>query len=68
MTGYMHPLTGYTDADFMGDSSNKKSTSGWVFTFCGSPISWALKKQGLITRSSMESELVTGSFTLAEGT
>lgn len=35
--------------------------------FNGSPISWASKKQDLITRSSMESELVTGSFASVEG-
>ena len=63
----MHPITTYTDADFAGDSNNRKSTSGWIFIFCGSPISWALKKQGLVTRSSMESELVAESFASVEG-
>ena len=65
--GYKHLLTGYTDADFTGDSNDRKLTSGWVFTFSGSPISWASKKQGLVTRSTMESELVTGSFASTEG-
>ena len=36
--GYRHLLTGYTDADFARDSNDRKSTSGWVFTFSDSPI------------------------------
>src|SRR3979490_859510 len=66
MEGYSHDLTGYTDADFAGDVNDRKSTTGWVFTFNGSPISWASKKQGLVTHSSMESELVAGSVTSTE--
>ena len=64
---YTHLLTGYTDADFAGDLDDRKSTSGWLYTFNGSPISWASKKQGLVTHSSMESELVAGSFASVEG-
>ena len=61
MEGYGHDLIGYTDADFARDINDRKFTSRWVYTFNGSPISWASKKQGLVTHSSMESELVTGS-------
>ena len=67
MEGYGHDLIGYTDTDFAGDVNDRKSTSGWVYTFNGSPISWASKKQGLVTRSSMESELVAGSVASTEG-
>ena len=56
--GYAHNLSGYSDADFAGDVNDRKSTTGWIFTFNGTPISWALKKQTLIARSSMESELI----------
>ena len=65
--GYGHNLVGFTDADFAGDVNDRKSTSGWIFTFNGAPISWASKKQGLVTRSSMEAELVAGSIASAEG-
>jgi hypothetical protein len=65
--GYAHNLAGFTDADFAGDINDSRSTTGWVFMFNGSPISWASKKQGLVTRSLMESELVAGSITSAEG-
>jgi hypothetical protein len=58
--GYAHQLAAFTDVVFAGDSNDRKSTTGWIFTYNGSPISWASKKQGLVTRSSMESELVAG--------
>lgn len=61
-------LTGFSDADFAGDpDSDRHSTTGWVFRFDGGPISWASKKQHLVTRSSFESELVSNSFASAEG-
>ena len=65
--GYAHNLAGYTDADFAGDTSDRKLTMGWLFNFNRSPISWASKKQSHVSRSSMESELVAGSFATMEG-
>ena len=62
-----HLLTSFTDADFTGDSNDRQSMSGWVFRFNNSPVSWASKKQGLVTRSLMELELVAGSFASVEG-
>ena len=64
---YAHNLAGHVDADFAGDVMDRKSTSGWVFTFNDAPICWASKKQRLVSRSSMESELIAGSFASAEG-
>ena len=66
--GYAHKLIGFTDSDYAGDTSDRKSTSGWVFTFNGAPLSWASKKQTGVSRSSMEAELIAGSFASAEGT
>ena len=65
--GYSHNLAGFMDADFTGDTSDRKSTTGWIFTYNSAPISWASKKQGLVTQSTMESELISGSFATAEG-
>ena len=31
--GYTHCLAGFTDADFAGDINDRKSTSGWIFTY-----------------------------------
>ena len=67
MEGYGHNLAGYTDSDYARDINDRKSTTGWIFTFNGSPISWASKKQNLVTRSSMEAEFVAGSMASVEG-
>ena len=59
-------LLTFTDVDFTGDVNDQKFTSGWIFTFNSAPISWASKKQGLVTYSSMEVELIVGSIASAE--
>ena len=58
--GYAHQLAGFMDADYAGDVNDRKSTTGWIFTFNRAPISWASKKQGVVAQSTMESELITG--------
>jgi hypothetical protein len=49
------PIQGYCDADYAMHSS-RKSISGCVFTFAGSPISWQAKKQTTVAQSTVESE------------
>ena len=56
-----------SDADFAGDVNDRRSTTGWIFTFNGTPISWASKKQTLVARLSMESDLIAGSHAAIEG-
>lgn len=51
-------LKGYTDSDFAGCPGSRKSTTGWIFTLGGSPVSWKSKKQGNVTTSSCEAEYV----------
>ena len=51
-------LRGYTDSDFAGCPGTRKSTTGWIFTYAGAPISWKSKKQDCITTSSCEAEYV----------
>src|ERR1044071_2290784 len=55
-----HPvvLEGYSDANWISDSRNSKSTSGYVFTLGGAAIAWKSSKQTLIARSTMESEFI----------
>jgi hypothetical protein len=65
--GFCDNLVGYTDADFAGDLDDRKSTSGWIYRYYGGPVSWASRKQRLVTRSSFESELVSASQASAEG-
>jgi len=37
-------LVGYSDSDWCGDCSDRRSTSGFLFKFMGAPISWCSKK------------------------
>lgn len=38
--------------------SHYKATPGWVFTFVGGAVSWALKKQICISHSTIEYEFI----------
>lgn len=49
-------LTEYIDADWGGDIDEHKSTRVFLFTICGTPITWCTKKQTCVTLSSTESE------------
>ena len=47
-------VIGYTDANFTGDVDDRKSTSGHVFLFGGTTVSWLSKKQGCVAKHTME--------------
>jgi hypothetical protein len=47
----------FVDADYAGDKDTRRSTSGWVVTMNGGPISWQSKLQKLCAQSSAESEI-----------
>ena len=51
-------LTGYSDADWAGDTEDRKSTSGYVFMMSGSAVSWRSKKQSSVALSTAEAEYV----------
>ena len=40
--GDLSPI-GFVDADYAGDVDTGRSTSGYVFTMAGGPVSWSLK-------------------------
>ena len=48
-------LYGYTDADWAGNPTDRKSISGFIF-FLGAPISWKSKKQSIIATLTTEAE------------
>uniref|UniRef100_A0A2N9J0P4 Cysteine-rich receptor-like protein kinase 10 n=1 Tax=Fagus sylvatica TaxID=28930 RepID=A0A2N9J0P4_FAGSY len=61
-------LTAFTDADWAGDTSDRRSTSGVVVFLGNNPITWLSKKQHTVSRSSTEAEyrsLATGAAELA---
>ena len=51
-------LAVYTDADWAGDKTDRKSTSGFVAMLYGGPVSWASRKQTSVATSSTESEYI----------
>ena len=57
-TKYQPVLEGYSDANWISDNTETKSTSGYVFTLGGAAISWKSSKQTCIARSTMESEFI----------
>ncbi|KAM4045526.1 uncharacterized protein ACNLHF_009382 [Anomaloglossus baeobatrachus] len=59
-------LTGYADADWAGDSQDRKSTSGYVFKIGESSISWSSRKQVSVALSSTEAEYVSTAYASQE--
>lgn len=51
-------LEGYSDANWIPESNETKSISGYIFTLGGGVVSQKSSKQTCITRSTTESELI----------
>jgi hypothetical protein len=57
-TGYPAVLEGYSDSNWISNADEIKATSGYVFTIGGAAISWRSRKQTILTKSTIEAELV----------
>ena len=51
-------IAGYCDADWGGDTTDSKSTSGYLFQVGGTAITWQSKKQLCVALSTAEAEYV----------
>ena len=49
-------VLGYTDADWGGDTTNRKSTSGYIFFLNNNIVSWFSMQQKTVALSSCEAE------------
>ena len=54
-------LSGYVDSSYADDILDRKSTSGYVFLFGKSPISWKSIKQKCVAASTTEAEYIAAS-------
>ena len=51
-------LKGFSDADWAGCHLTRRSTSGFIFTLAGAPITWSSKRQSETAMSSCEAEYI----------
>ena len=49
-------ITAYSDADYAGDLTTRRSTTGYVITIGKTPISWCSKLQPCVSTSTAEAE------------
>lgn len=49
-------VVGYVDADYGGDLDRIRSISSYIFTLCGSAISWYFSLQAIAALSTTEAE------------
>eukprot|EP00253_Pinus_taeda_P021950 PITA_21950 len=59
-------LTSYTDSNWAGSVDDRKSTSGYVFHMGSGAISWASKKQLVVSLSTAEAEYVEATTTACQ--
>jgi len=62
----VNELIGYSDSDWCGDLTDRRSTSGYVFKFNDAAISWYSKKQPVTALSSCEAEYIVGTFAICQ--
>lgn len=59
-------LKGFTDADWAGDETDRRSTSGYCFSMGATVISWCSKKQSTVALSSTEAEYMAATMAAQE--
>jgi hypothetical protein len=55
-SGSLFDLHAFSDSDWAGDPTTRRSTTGYVIFISGGPISWMSRLQTVVATSSMESE------------
>jgi hypothetical protein len=53
-------LKGFVDSDFAGCEDSRRSSTGWVFTLAGGPVSWSSQRQKTVATSTMDAEYIAG--------
>ncbi|CAI6001420.1 unnamed protein product [Closterium sp. NIES-65] len=60
-------LVGFSDADYAGDSADRKSHTGYNYCLNGAAISWQSKRQPVVALSTTESEYISLCQCIQEG-
>ena len=60
-------LVGFCDADYAGDVNTRRSTTGYIFKYMGSSISWGSTRQATVALSTCEAEYMALAEALKEG-
>ena len=59
-------ITGYTDSDWAEDRDTYRSTTGFIFTLNGGPVSWCSRRQKTVASSSCQAEYMAANETAKE--
>ena len=59
-------IQGFTDADWGGDLETRKSTSGYIFLFGSTAVTWKTKLQSIVAASTLEAEYIAQAFCVRE--
>ncbi|KAK4387817.1 Retrovirus-related Pol polyprotein from transposon TNT 1-94 [Sesamum angolense] len=51
-------LTGYVDSNYANDRDSRRSTTSYIFTLCGSCITWKSQLQQIVALSTTEAEYI----------
>jgi hypothetical protein len=62
VNGSSAELISYSDSDWGGDKTDRRSTSGYVMQYNGVSIAWCSKKQQVTALSTCEAEYIAGTF------
>lgn len=57
-TGDKGTIKAYCDADYVGDTKTRKSTTRYIIFYCVGPISWCSRRQLVVTLSSTQAEYI----------
>ncbi|GAA0172628.1 hypothetical protein LIER_41369 [Lithospermum erythrorhizon] len=55
-------LVAYIYSDYVGDTEDRKNTSGYVFKLSSRAVTWSSKKQPIVKLSTIEAEFVAATF------
>jgi hypothetical protein len=59
-------IEAYSDADWAGDLTDRKSTTGWLMKLAGGAVSWCSRRQDTVAKSTMEAEYIAASSAVDE--